>query len=240
MIELSPGLEPASLLEYETIPRSTKMNVMDAIVAGTREAWDEVDAITDNVRSRWARTGDWLSLGILMIHIGDTALRAGQLNRAEYAYRHAYHRFHLRVDPTQRQNEAASTYGLALTELQMGHEAQALDKLEEAVTLFKKAELHWITIHSDYDKAIRCKYAAIWLETLAEGLLAGHTTSVNKPEAQMAIICPVELTDETAPTLLDSVAQNEWLSASYTFARTEHRVHLEHVKLVHFAGDDQH
>lgn len=239
MIELSPGLEPASLLEYETLPRSTKMNVMDAIVAGNREAWDEVAAITDNVRNHWARTGDWLSLGILMIHIGDAALRTGQLGRAEYAYRHACHRFHLRVDPTQRQNEAAATYGLALTELQIGHEAQALDKLEEASTLFKKAELHWITIHSNYDKAIRCKHAAIWLETLAQGVLAGHTTPANKPETRTAIICPVELIDEIAPTLLEPVTQNEWAAAAHTFARTGHRVHLEHVKLAHFAGDDK-
>ena len=237
MIELSLELEPALLLEYETIPRSTKMNIVDAVVASTREAWDEVDTIANNARSRWVRTGDWLSLGILMIHVGDAALRAGQLSRAEYAYRCARHRFHLRVDPVQRQNEAASAYGLALTDLWMGRKAQALDRMEEAVVLFKKAEIHWIAIHSNYDKAIRCKHAAIWMETLAKGLLAGHTTRVSKPQAQAAIICPVELTGETVPTLLDPTAQNEWESDAYTFERTGHHVHLEHVKLLHFASD---
>lgn len=228
MLELSRGLEPALLLEYETIPRSTEMNIVDAIAASTREAWDEVATIANNARSRWARTGDWLSLGILMMHIGDAALRAGQLSKAEYSYRCAHHRFHLRVDPAQRQNEAASAYGLALTDLQTGHKAQALDRLEEAIVLFKKAEIHWIAIHSNYDKAIRCKHAAIWLEILAQRLLAGYTTLANKPEAQAAIICPVE-----------SAAQNGRESDSYTFERTGHRVHLEHAKMPHFAGDDK-
>ena len=239
MIELSLELEPASLLEYETIPRSTEMNIVDAVAASTRGAWDEVDTIANNARSRWIKTGDWLTLGILMTHIGDAALRAGQLSRAEIAYRCARHRFHLRVDPAQRQNEAASAYGVVLTELWMGRKAQALDRIEEAIVLFKKAKIHWIAIHSDYDKAIRCKHAVIWLETLAQGLLAGHTIRVSKPETQVPILCPVKLTGETAPALLEPAAQNGGESDSYTFERMGRRVHLKHVELPHCAGDDK-
>lgn len=181
MLKFTPKQDPASMLaHHQQLPRSTQLRLSKINVAYQQVDWGTVCALEQQTYERWSTTGDWWSYGATLISLGDGALKCQHPARAEYFYQEAQRIFHLRADPTQRRNEAAATYGLALTAMLSGRGIRALELLECSSALLRESEEHWVMIHADYEQADHCEDKRLWIEALATQIT---TRTTLKPQA---------------------------------------------------------
>ena len=182
MLKFTPKQAPASMLaHHQQLPRSTQLRLSEINTAYRQVNLEMVCALEQQTYERWSTTGDWWSYGATLIALGDGVLKCQHPARAEYFYQEAQRIFHLRVDPTQRLNEAAATYGLALAAMLSGRVIRALELLEHSSALLKESEEHWVMIHADYEQADHCEVERLWIEDLATQIMTHPTL---KPQAR--------------------------------------------------------
>jgi tetratricopeptide (TPR) repeat protein len=129
----------------------------------------ELKAILDyaeGLSKRWMRVVDSLTVGIILMHLGDLMLSLQEIDRARTYYRYAVTRFYVQVDTRYRQNEAAALYGLALVAWFSKNQGLALHRLNKALRLLKKTEHNWISIYTDSDNADFCRWAQALIRTV--------------------------------------------------------------------------
>ncbi|MEA3309613.1 MAG: hypothetical protein U9Q70_08910 [Chloroflexota bacterium] len=171
MLKFMPQQTPISMLSQQQLPRSIQLRLAKIKTAYQQVNWETVHIVEQQTYEHWSATGDWWSYGVTLIALGDGALKCQQLTWAEHFYREAQLIFQLRVDPTQRRNEAAATYGLALTTMLSGRVIKALELLERSSALLRESEEHWVMIHADYEQADHCADKRLWMETLTTQIM---------------------------------------------------------------------
>ncbi len=194
MFELPIYLEPAVLLEYETLSRAAEVRRIRLLSACRRDDWRE--------GRHWLQarfSGDWLSWAVTLVHLGDESLRARRSNTARQAYRLAQIQFHQQAASVHRQNEAVASYGLALTAWVMGDSDAALELLEQAIQLCGKAQMHWIAVQADYARAYQCRNITSWFEALADQIAQSQLAEMDIFGALYAQPPAPALAEHTAP-----------------------------------------
>lgn len=169
------------LANIKQLPHSAQIRLLKINAVSQQSDWKEVRKLEKQAYERWSTTGDWLSYGITLISLGDGALKCRNLKRAKHFYQEAQRIFHLRVDPKQRRNEAAATYGLALTAVLSGRKIRALELLEHSSTLLAESEEHWVMMHANYKEADRCEAKRKSIEELTKQL-TGYTEAPQPEE----------------------------------------------------------
>ncbi len=174
MFELPIYLEPAALLEYPPLPRAAEIRRLNTLAACRRGDWDlGLQAL------RPAQHHDWLGEAVLLMHLGDEALRFQRLEIARQAYRRARHQFRSQVAAVYRQNEALGHYGLALTAWLLEDSETALERLEQAIHLCATARIHWVSIQTDYKRARHCSNISGWLTALADKIAQDRLAEID-------------------------------------------------------------
>ena len=155
---------PLALLQQVEMPQSA--HALRGKIARACQArdWAELARCQAAVYAHWARTGDWRRYGTELLAVGSGLLAALQWQPAGECYAEAQTIFHLRVDPRQRQNEAAATYGLALTAALQGAQLRALEWAEQTIVLLQEAEKYWVMCYADYERADECERLRLPLE----------------------------------------------------------------------------
>ncbi|HEY88708.1 MAG TPA: hypothetical protein G4N98_03115 [Thermoflexia bacterium] len=182
MLKFMPKQDPASMLaHHQKLPRSTHVKLSKIRAACQQADWATVHALEQQAYEQWSTTGDWWSYGVILVSLGDGVLKCQHPARAEYFYQEAQRIFHLRVDPTQRRNEAAATYGLALTAMLSGRRIRAIELLDRSMALLKESEEHWVMMHANYEQADRCADKRLWIEGLATQVMTQSQPEVEIP-----------------------------------------------------------
>ncbi|MFP4345227.1 MAG: hypothetical protein ACLFU8_11085 [Anaerolineales bacterium] len=113
------------------------------VAACRRRDLDRLRRLADEASAEWADHGSWTRYAITLVVVADASLDAGAPRLAQQYYRQAAQIFERRVPASQRQNEAAARYGLALVDVLFGEFEPARRHLATAQRLIRVAERHW-------------------------------------------------------------------------------------------------
>jgi hypothetical protein len=173
MKTFGPRLKPGSLLTDEKICRAALADIHQAsCLASHVPDIDDILGIVEKISTFWLKEGNWLTAGMVLMHLGDQMLALQKIEEAQDYYEPAFLRFHVQVDSRHRQNEAAARYGMALTDLLSNHQRNAVHQLDQVLRLLEKAEHHWISIHADYRSARHCQRLQYEIEAIQSTLLS--------------------------------------------------------------------